>query len=74
MRHIHTYSVSMHLATRGHNKILRTPPPHIISSEEILVASLVTPLPNLEQNINLPQIILTRSRRQITYITTMSPL
>ena len=26
----------MHLATRGSNKILRTPPPHIISSEEIL--------------------------------------
>ena len=27
---------SKHLATRGNNKILRTPPPHIISSEEIL--------------------------------------
>ena len=26
----------MHLATRGNNKILRTPPPHISSSEEIL--------------------------------------
>ena len=26
----------MHLATRGNNKILCTPPPHIISSEEIL--------------------------------------
>ena len=25
----------MHLATRGNNKILRTPPPHISSSEEI---------------------------------------
>ena len=36
MRHIHTYIVSRHLATRGNNKILRTPPPHIISSEEIL--------------------------------------
>ena len=35
MRHIHTYIVSRHLATRGNNKILRTPPPHIISSEEI---------------------------------------
>ena len=27
----------MHLATRGNNKILRTPPPHISSSEEILL-------------------------------------
>ena len=26
----------MHLAIRGNNKILRTPPPHISSSEEIL--------------------------------------
>ena len=37
MRHIHTStSVSRHLAIRGNNKILRTPPPHISSSEEIL--------------------------------------
>ena len=36
MRYIHTYIVSLHLATRGNNRILRTPPPHIISSEEIL--------------------------------------
>ena len=36
MRHIHTSIVSEHLATRGNNKILRTPPPHIISYEEIL--------------------------------------
>ena len=36
MRHIHTSIVYRHLATRGNNKILRTPPPHIISSEEIL--------------------------------------
>ena len=36
MRHIHTSIVSRHLSTRGNNKILRTPPPHIISSEEIL--------------------------------------
>ena len=32
----HTCIVSIHLAARGNNKILRTPPPHIISSEEIL--------------------------------------
>ena len=36
MRHIHTSIVSRHLATRGNNKILRTPPPHTRSSEEIL--------------------------------------
>ena len=36
MRHIHTSIVSRHLAQGGNNKILRTPPPHIISSEEIL--------------------------------------
>ena len=33
MRHIHT---AKHLATRGNNKIQRTPPPHISNSEEIL--------------------------------------
>ena len=36
MRHIHTSIVSRHLATSGNNKILRTLPPHISSSEEIL--------------------------------------
>ena len=36
MHHIHTSIVSRHLATRGNNKILLTPPPHISSSEEIL--------------------------------------
>ena len=36
MRHIHTSFVSRHLAPRGNNKILRTLPPHIRSSEEIL--------------------------------------
>ena len=34
--HIHTSIVSKHLATRGNNKILRTSPPHINSSEERL--------------------------------------
>ena len=33
MRHIHTSIVSKHLATRGNNKILRTPPSHSSSSE-----------------------------------------
>ena len=36
MRHIHTSIVSMHLATRGNNKILRTPPPLVSSSEQRL--------------------------------------
>ena len=36
MRHIHTSIVSRHLATRDNHKILRTPLPHISSSEEIL--------------------------------------
>ena len=53
MRHIHTSIVSIHLATRGNNKILRTPPPHISSSEEILTGSTVASLPNSEQ-INHP--------------------
>ena len=36
MRHIHTSMVSRHLATRGNDKIMCTPPPHISSSEETL--------------------------------------
>ena len=35
MRHVHTTIVSRHLATIGNYKILRTPPPHISSCEEI---------------------------------------
>ena len=53
IRHVYTYIVSRHLATRGNNKILRTPPPHISSFEEILSALLVPPFPNSEQ-INHP--------------------
>ena len=53
MRHIHTFIVSRHLATRGNNKILRTPLSHISSSEEIFPASLVVLLPNSAQ-INHP--------------------
>ena len=51
--HIHTYIMSIHLTTRGNNKILRTPPPHISSSKKMLPISLVAPLPNSEQ-INPP--------------------
>ena len=36
MRYIHTSIISRHLASKGNNKILRTPPPHISSSEQIL--------------------------------------
>ena len=36
MHHLHTFILSRHPATRGNNTILRTPPPHISSSEEIL--------------------------------------
>ena len=36
MLHVHTSIVSRHLATRGNNKILRTPPSHTSSSEERL--------------------------------------
>ena len=46
MRHIHTSIVSMHLTTRGNNKILRTPPPHISISEEIPHSSHYCPTQN----------------------------
>ena len=50
MRHMHTSIVSMHLATRGNNKILRTPPPHISSSGEILPHLTCRTLPQLRTN------------------------
>ena len=53
LRHIHTSIVSKHLSTRDNNKIMRTPPPHISSSEEILPRLFVAPLSNSEQ-INHP--------------------
>ena len=75
MCHIHASIVSRHLATRSNNKIPRTPPPHISSSEERLPPiHLSHPCPTQNKQISLPQIILTQSRRQITFITTMSPL
>ena len=75
MRHIHTSIVSRHLATRGNNKILRTPPPQTSSSEEILPRlTRRTPCPAQDKQISLPQFILTQSRRQNTSITTMPPL
>ena len=53
MCHIHAFIVSRHLATRGNNKILRTPPPNISSSVQILPTLLGAPLLNSEQ-INRP--------------------
>ena len=50
MRHIHTCIVSRHLATRGNNKILRTSPPPIISSEEILPRLTRRTLAQLRKN------------------------
>ena len=50
MRHIQIYIVSRPLATRGNNKILCAPQPHISSSEIYFSASLVTPLAQLRTN------------------------
>ena len=50
MRHINTPAVSRHLATRGNNKIQRTPPPHISSSEEILSRITCRTLAQLRKN------------------------
>ena len=56
MRHIHTSIVSRILATRVNNKILRTPPPHISSSKEILLRLTRRTLAQSEQ-INHPSSI-----------------
>ena len=53
MRHIHTSIVSRHLATRGNNKILRTPPPHTSSSEERLPRLTRRTLAQLRTNKSL---------------------
>ena len=52
MRHIHTSIVSIHLVTRGNNEILRTPPPHINSSEEILPRLTRRTLAQLRTNVS----------------------
>ena len=72
MRHIHTSIVSRHLATRGNNKILRTPPPHISSYEEILPR--ITRGTRAELRTNKCPFLksyLHKSRRQNTSVTTM---
>ena len=50
MRYIHTSIFSRHLATRGNKKILRTPPPHISSFEEILARITHRTLAQLRTN------------------------
>ena len=50
MCHIHTSIVSRHLATRGNNKILHTPPQHNNSSEEILPRLTCRTLAQLRTN------------------------
>ena len=50
MYHIHTFIVSRHIATRGNNKILRTPSPHISCSEEILPRLTPSTLAQLRTN------------------------
>ena len=68
-----TCAIYIHLATRGNNKILRTPPLHISSSEERFPRITRRTLGQFRK-ISLPQIIFTQSRRQNTSITTMPPL
>ena len=50
MRHMQTSIVSRHLATKGNNKILRTPPPHISISEERLPRLTCRTLAQLRTN------------------------
>ena len=66
MRHIHTSIVSRHLATRGNNKMLRIPPPHTSSSEEILPCLTRRTLAQLRTNKSPFPKSLTQSRRQNT--------
>ena len=50
MRHTHRSIVSRHLAIRGHNIMLRTPPSHISRSEEILTGLTHRTLAQLRTN------------------------
>ena len=53
MHHIHASIVSRHLATRGNNTIMRTPPPHICNIEEILARLSRCSLVQLRTNKSL---------------------
>ena len=73
--HTVTYIVSRHLATRGNNKILCTPPPHISRSEEILYCPIRRTLAQLRTNKSpFLKSYLHKVDRQITSITTMHPM
>ena len=61
IRHIHTSIVYRHLAIRGNNKILHTPPPHIISSEEIHHRLTRRTLAQLRTNKSLSNHVYTKS-------------
>ena len=76
MRHIHTSIVSRHLATRGNNKTLRTPPPHISSSEERLPRLTRRTLAQFRTNKSpfLKSYLHKVDAKSITSITTLPPL
>ena len=67
MRHIHTSIVSRHLDTRGNNKIMRTPPPHITRSEEILPRLTRRTVAHSEQ-INHPSSNYTYTKSMLNHI------
>ena len=74
-----SYIGRLYPATRGNNKILRTPSPHIISSEELLPGiPCRTRRTHAQLRTNkspfLKSYLFTQSRRQITSIATMPPL
>ena len=75
MTYIHTYIVSRHLVTIDNNKILRTPPPHISSSEEILPRLTRHPIVQLRTNKSpLLKSYLHKFRHHITSTTTIVTL
>ena len=75
MRHIHTSIVSRHLATRGNNKILRTHPPHISSSEERLPRITRHTLAQIRTNKSpFIKSYIHKVDAKITSITNMPPL
>ena len=73
MHHIHTSIVSRHLDTRGNNKILRAPPPHISNSEERLPRLTRRTLAQLRTNKS-PSLKSYLHKVDATSITTMPPL
>ena len=74
MRDIHTSIVSQHLAARDNNKLLRTHPTQVSSTEENLPRHTRRTLAQLRTNKSPPPIISTQNRRLNTPITTLPPL